>query len=141
MNGKAPLYLTLLAAAVLVAALFLFQPYSADFPGSAYAKPARRYIRAAQRQDSAALARLSLSPRPVRWALDAARHRPDSLAAWSGRIEAWIAERRGDTTEVLVYGTTRHCENAPIVLRFVGSAGRAKVAGAESKCLDTDPPR
>ena len=82
-NGKMPLYLTLLFAALSVAALLTFQPYSADFPGTAYAKPAQRYIRAALRQDSVGLVRLSASFYPVTWALDAARKHPDSLASWA----------------------------------------------------------
>jgi hypothetical protein len=49
-NGKMPLYLALLLATLSVAAVLTFQPCSADFPGTAYAKPAQRYIRAALRQ-------------------------------------------------------------------------------------------
>ena len=149
-NGKTPLYLTLVAAAIFISALFLFQPYSADYPGSAYAKPARHYIRAVLHRDSAALVRLSSSPPPVTWGLEVARNQPDSLEPWRGRVEAWIAERHGDTTDVLVYGAPFHprrvlppgpCEEAPIVLRFVGSGDGAKVADAESKCLDPDTRR
>ena len=36
-NGKAPLYLTVVGAVLLVGAIFLIQPYSADFPGTAWA--------------------------------------------------------------------------------------------------------
>jgi hypothetical protein len=136
-NGKMPLYLTLLGAAALVAAVLVVQPYSADFPGTAFAKPARRYIRAALEQDSLALTRLSASASPVTWALHAARTRPDSLAAWSGHVQAWTGERRGDTTQVLVYGSSDRCSQVPIVLRFVGSGGHAKVAKAGSACLDS----
>jgi hypothetical protein len=136
-NGKMPVYLTLLAAVALGAAVLVLQPYSADFPGTAFAKPARRYIRAALEQDSLALTRLSTSPSPVLWALHAARARPDSLAAWAGHVEAWTGERRRDTTQVLVYASSDRCSEVPIVLRFVGSGGRAKVAAAGSACLDS----
>ena len=137
-NGRAPLYLTLVAAALFAGAVLFFQPYSADSSGEGFAKPARRYIRAAMRQDSAALRRLSLSLNPVVWTLRAARNHPESLAAWSGKVEALAAERSGDTTQVLVYGGDDRCSHSPIVLRFVGSAERAKVARVESRCLDPD---
>jgi hypothetical protein len=136
-NGRMPLYITLLAAAALGAAIFVLQPYSADFPGTAFAKPARRYIRAALEQDSLALTRMSASPSPVTWALHAARTRPDSLAAWAGHVEAWTGERRGDTTQVLVFGASDRCSQVPMVLRFVGVGGHAKVAKAGSTCLDS----
>jgi hypothetical protein len=137
-NGRTPLYLTVLAAAAFVGAILWFQPYSADFPGGPYAQPARRYIRAALKQDSVALSRLSISPRPVLWALHVARAKPESLSAWSGRVEAWTGERKGDTTQVWVYGAGHSCSEIPIELQFVGSGDRAKVAKAESKCLDPD---
>jgi hypothetical protein len=136
-NGKMPLLITLLAAAALGAAVLVLQPYTADFPGTAFAQPARRYIQAALARDSLALTRLSASPTPVSWALHAARARPDSLAAWAGHVEAWIGERVGDTTQVLVFASSDRCSQVPIVLRFVGAAGHPKVAEAGSACLDS----
>jgi len=135
-NGKTPLYLTVLAAVLLGGAILLFQPYSADFPGTAYAKPARRYLQAAIRQDSVSLSRLSASGAPVTWALGAARIHPDSLAAWAGRTSAWTGVRRGDTTDVLIFPDRDPCSNAPIVLRFVGAGEEARVAKASSACFD-----
>ncbi|MFL5516196.1 MAG: hypothetical protein ACJ8DJ_08570 [Gemmatimonadales bacterium] len=137
MNGKTPAVLTLLATALLVAAVLILQPYSAEPTAAAYAKPARRYIRAALHQDSLALARASTSMRPVNWALRAARQRPDSLAAWSGHMSAVTGEHRGDTTVVLVFGESRRCSLVPIVLRFVGTGRDARVAQASSSCLDS----
>ena len=67
-----PIYGTLVFLGILAAALLVLQPYSADWPRSIYSEPARRYIQAAMRQDSATLARLSASESPVRWALAAA---------------------------------------------------------------------
>jgi hypothetical protein len=134
-NGRTPLYLTLLAGALFAAAVLTFQPYSADWPGTAYAKPARQFVRAALRQDSAALSRLSASAAPVRWALAVARSRPDSLASWARRPEAWTGERRGDTAEVFLYPSGAPCARAPIALRFVGSGDRARVLSASSACL------
>ena len=136
-NGKKPLYLTLLAAALCVAALLALQPYSADWPGRAYAKPARRYVRAALRQDSVDLARRSASVAPVVWALTAARTHPDSLALWARYTRAWTGERRGDTTDVFLYSSSEACGRKPIVLRFVGSGDKAKVVRASSTCLDS----
>jgi hypothetical protein len=135
-NGKAPLYLTLVGAVLLGAAILLIQPYSADFPGTAWAKPARRYLHAAISQDSVSLSRLSASAAPVAWALEAARTHPDSLAAWSGRPEAWTGVHRGDTTYVLVFPAGEPCSNAPIVLQFVGAGDDARVSKVSSACFD-----
>lgn len=135
-KGKEPLLLTILAAGLFVAALFALQPYSADWPGRAYAKPARGYIRAAIRQDSVRLARLSATDVPVRWALNAARTQPESLALWAGRTSALTGARSGDTTEVLLYPQGEACSEAPIVFRFVGSGSEARVLSAGSSCLD-----
>jgi hypothetical protein len=134
-NGRMPLYLTLVAAVASVAALLVFQPYSADFPATVYAKPAQRYIRAALRQDSIGLSRLSASGVSVAWALDAARNHRDRLAAWATRTEARTGERRGDTAEVFLYPGREPCSNTPIVLRFVGSGENARVLSAKSDCF------
>jgi hypothetical protein len=137
-NDRQPIYGTLVFLGILLTALVVLQPYSADWPGTVYTEPARRYIRAAMRQDSATLTRLSTSESPVRWALAAARRHPDLLTNWKGRIEAWTGERRGDTTEVFVYPYPggRTCEEEPIVLRFVTSGTAQKVVEASSTCLD-----
>jgi hypothetical protein len=137
-TDKRPIYGTLIFLGILAAALFLFQPYSADWPGSLYTEPARRYLRAALRQDSLALTRLSTSETPVRWALAAARRRPDLLTTFKGRVETWTGERRGDTTEVFVYPTPTWlaCDDDPIVLRFVLTGTAPKVVEASSPCLD-----
>jgi hypothetical protein len=134
-TDRRPLYGTLIFLGILLTALFVLQPYSADWP-SAYSEPARRYIRAAIRQDSATLTRLSTSESPVRWALAAARRHPERLTIWKGRIEAWTGERRGDTTEVFVYPSGWVCQEEPIVLRFVSSGTAPKVVDASSECLD-----
>ena len=134
-TDRRPLYATLIFLGILLTALFVLQPYSADWP-SAYSEPARRYIKAAIRQDSAALTRLSTSNSPVRWALAAARRHPERLTIWKGRIEAWTGERRGDTTEVFVYPSGWACDQEPIVLRFVSSGAAPKVVEASSECLD-----
>lgn len=135
-KGKEPLFLTILAAALLIAALFTLQPYSADWPGRAYAKPAQRYIRAAMRQDSLELVRLSASQTAVVWALDAARRHADSLGLWAGRTRAWTGKRSGDTTEVFLFPHGDACLQAPILFRFVGTGDDARVLSASSSCLD-----
>jgi hypothetical protein len=135
-NGKTPLLLTLLAASLFIGALLIVQPYSADWPGRAFAKPAKRYIQAALRQDSVRLARLSAADAPVVWALDAARTHRDSLALWTGRTEARTGVRLGDTTEVFLYPTGDACSEAPILFRFVGSGSDARVLSASSSCLN-----
>jgi hypothetical protein len=134
-NGKTPLYLTLLAAALFATVVLTFQPYSADWPGTAYAKPARQYIRAALRQDSVGLARLSASVGPVLWALKAARKHPDSLASWARHPRAWTGKRWGDTVDVFLYPDREPCSQVPIVLRFVGLGERMRVLRVSSACL------
>jgi hypothetical protein len=137
-TDRRPVYGTLIFLGILLTALFVLQPYSADWPGSVYSEPARRYIGAAIRQDSTALTRISTSESPVRWALAAARRHPDLLIIWKGRIQAYTGERRGDTTEVFVYPYPSGwaCEEEPIVLRFVSSRTAPKVSEASSACLD-----
>jgi hypothetical protein len=137
-NGNKPLLLTILAAGLFIAALLIFQPYSADWPGTAYAKPAKRYIQAALRNDSVRLARLSVSDSPVAWALDAARLHRESLALWTGRTHAMTGVRTGDTTQVFLYPSGDVCSKAPILFRFVGSGSNARVLSASSPCLDPD---
>jgi hypothetical protein len=133
-NGKAPLWMATLVLGVLGAAMILVQPYSADWPGTAYAEPSRRYIRAALQQDSVALSRLSVSAAPVTWALTAARAHPDTLAMWRRRIAAFVGDLRGDTAEVFVYPPGGACGEDPIVLRFVGAGSGARVLAATSTC-------
>jgi hypothetical protein len=135
-NGKMPIYLTLVAAILFGAAVLFFQPYSADFPGTAYAKPARTYLRAAIRQDSLGLDRISASAAAVDWALLVARTHPDSLAAWAGKTYTYIAGHRADTTEVLVYPAQEPCSEVPIVLHFIGTGRGARVVQASSACLN-----
>jgi hypothetical protein len=137
MTDRRPIYGTLVLLGVLLAALVVFQPYTADWPGSEYTGSARSYIRAALRQDSVALMRLSTSDSPVRWALAAARRHPDTLALWARRVRAFAGEHRGDTTEVFVYAPDEACDGEPIVLRFVGSGTTQKVVEASSACLNT----
>ena len=54
-DDKAPLYLSLVAAALLGTALLTLQPYTAEPFGGGFGKPAERYVRAALAQDSVAL--------------------------------------------------------------------------------------
>lgn len=136
MNGNQPLFLTIVAAGLFIAALLIVQPYSADWPGRAYARPAQHYIRAALRHDSLRLVRLSASAEPVKWALQAARTHPESLALWAGRTQAWTGVQSGDTTEVFLYPVGEACSQAPIRFRFVGAGGDARVLSASSACLD-----
>lgn len=138
-DDKAPLYLWLVAAALLATALLTLQPYSAEPVGKGFGKPAERFVRAALAQDSVALARLSAADRPVTWALAVARRAPGSLAAWAHHTQAWTGERRGDTTQVFLYSRAALCDDAPIQFRFVGARSGAKVVGASSACLDSTP--
>ena len=134
-NGKKPILLTIIAAGLFVAALLTLQPYSADWPGRAYNKPAQRYIRAALRQDSVRLVQLSASDAPVVWVLNVARTHPESLSLWAARTHAWTGPASGDTTEVFLYPSGETCSGAPILFRFVGSGSNARVLSASSSCF------
>jgi hypothetical protein len=136
MNGKAPLYLTLLGSTLLITAVLVFQPYSVTSPWSAYTAPAQRYLQAAMRRDSAALVQQSISAAPVEWGLKAARLYPDSLAVWAREAQVWTGGRWADTAEVLLSTPTDVCSRHPIWLRFVGTGDRAKVVRAWSACFD-----
>ena len=136
-DDKAPLYLWLIAAALLGTAVLTLQPYSAEPFGRGFGKPAERYVRAALAQDSVALVRLSVSDSPVIWALAAARRSPRSLAGWAHHTEAWTGEHHGDTTQIFLFGAGALCGDAPIQFRFVGARSGAKVVGASSGCLDS----
>lgn len=136
MNDKMPLLLTLLATALFAAILLIVQPYSSDWPGGAYAKPAKQYIQAALREDSVKLVRLSATSAPVVWALDAARMHRQSLTLWTGRTEARTGVTWGDTTELFLYPSGELCSAAPIHFQFVGSGGDARVLSASSSCPD-----
>lgn len=135
-NGKMPLYLTLLAATLFVLALAILQPYSVSSPWRAYTRPAQRYLKAAVRLDSLALARQSGSAGPVVWALNAARRHPESLAVWASDAEAWTGGRRGDTVDVALQTPTEVCSRHPIWLSFVGAGDDARVLHASSDCFE-----
>ena len=139
-SDKRPIYGTLIFLGALLGALLLLQPYSADWPGTEYSGPARRFIRAAMRQDSVTLVHLSVSESPVRWALATARRHPAILTLWNGRILAFAGEPKGDTAEVFVYPYAGRsaCEEKPIVLRFVSSGAAPKVLEASSTCRVSD---
>jgi hypothetical protein len=132
MNGRTPLYLSVALVAVFVGAMLALQPYSARWPGKAYATQVERYLRAAIIQDSLQLRRLSVSRAPATWMLEGGRtHRLDP---WEQGVDIWTGERRGDTAEVFVYPSGRTCEASPIVFRFIGSGSRAKVLDVQSSC-------
>jgi hypothetical protein len=136
MNGKVPLYLTLAAAIVLVAALTILQPYSVTPRWSVYTRPAQRFLQAALREDSVALARQTASASTVAWALHAARRYPDSLAVWAREAEAWSGAKWGDTAEVVLQTDTDVCSKSPIWIRFAGSGEDAIVLQAASTCFE-----
>src|SRR4051812_4744597 len=133
-NGRMPVYLTALGLAALGFGTLVWQPYSADFPGTEYSKPIRGYIHAAARQDSAGLARLSASTAAVTWGLTAGRAHQRSLAHWERWMQAWAGKQQGDTAQVFVFTDERMCQNAPIELQLVGRDGRARVLRASSSC-------
>jgi hypothetical protein len=132
MNGRTPLYLTAIAAAIMVAAMLIFQPYSVRSPWDAYSAPVQRYLRAALARDTVALARQSVDARPVSWALAAARRRPDSVALWAREAVAWAGTRHADTAEVFVSPPGGSCY---MVIRFVGPARSPRVERASARCL------
>jgi hypothetical protein len=139
MNDRIPLYLTAAVAGTFVAAMLLAQPYS--WGGSevsrysAYATPARSFLQAALRRDSARLVDLSASPRPVAWALAFASRHPDAVGEWAREASVWTGFRKADTVEVLFHSGPAVCGEHPIWMRFVGDTGAAKVVEAGSECF------
>jgi hypothetical protein len=140
LNGKIPIYLTLIAAAVFSATMLAFEPYSyrsgSASPWAAYADPAQRFLSAALKKDSLALVEQSASATPVAWGLRVARQHPDSLAAWSEKVHVWSGFTRGDTAEVLVYPDSDVCSEQPVWMRFVGKVDKARVVEAGSACFE-----
>ena len=132
MNGRMPIYLTAMAAAIMTAAVLLVQPYSVRSPWLVYSTPARRYLRAALERDSVGLVRQSAGAGSVAWVLAVARRHADSLAVWSRSAEAWAGTRHADTVEVFV--ATPH-SNCSLVFRFVGPARHARVERASGTCF------
>jgi hypothetical protein len=141
MNGRMPLYLTMLLAAVFGAAMLLAQPYSwrgadtSSTPWDAYTEPAQRFLEAAVKKDSLALLRQSTNIAPVAWALAAARNEPDFLRVWAHEAWVWAGSRHGDTTEVLYATYSDICADQPVWLRFVGARDEARVVAAGSACF------
>ena len=132
-NGATRYYLILAAALLFVAVVLILQPYSVTSPWDSYTTPARRYLDAAARGDSLGLSDRSSSTTAVRWALDASRRQPESLAVWAQHAGAWAGNRRGDTAEVFLGIRTSECD---MVLEFIGSGKGAKVARASSACFE-----
>ncbi|HET9038859.1 MAG TPA: hypothetical protein VFN40_01750 [Gemmatimonadales bacterium] len=139
-DAKAPLQLSLAAAGLLAAAVLVLQPYSAEWPGDGFRRPAEQYVQAALAQDSLALARLSATDSSVVWGLAMARRHPDALAAWARHSQAFTGERRGDTTQVFVYSASSPCDDVPIQFRFVHARNGQRVLGATLACLDSAAP-
>ena len=132
MNGKMPIVLTAIAAAIMAVAVLVFQPYSVRSPWTAYSPVARRYLRTALDRDSLGLVRQSDDAGSVRWALAVARRHSDSLAVWSRSAEAWAGTRHADTAEVFVATPQSTCS---LVFRFVGPARHARVQKASGTCF------
>jgi hypothetical protein len=133
-NGHMPVYLTAAGLAALGFGALVWQPYSADFPGTEYSKPIRGYIHAAAHQDSVGLVRLSASTAAVTWGLAAGRAHHGSLAHWERSMQAWAGRQQGDTAQVFVFSDGTMCQNAPIELQLVGRDGAARVVQATSSC-------
>jgi hypothetical protein len=138
MKSVAPGYLVLIAGALSGAGLLLSQPYSVFSPWRVYNAPARRFLAAAARQDSAELVRLTADPAAAAWALAAAREHADSLAVWAREADAWAGNRQDGATEVFLGARSTRCD---LVLRFVGRGSGARVAQARSACLEAPRPR
>jgi hypothetical protein len=135
-NGKAPLYLTVAAITLFMAAVTMLQPYSVTPRWNVYTRPAQRFLQAALNRDSVALASQSASASVVSWALHAARRYPDSLAVWAREAEAWSGAKWGDTAEVVLQTRSDVCRKRPIWIRFAGSGKDAVVLQASSNCFE-----
>jgi len=131
-NGRMPIVLTAIAAAIMAVAILVIQPYSVRSPWTAYSGVARRYLRTALERDSLGLVHQSAGAGSVTWALAVARRHSDSLAVWSRSAEAWGGIRHADTAEVFVATPQSTCS---LVFRFVGPARHALVEKASGTCF------
>lgn len=134
-NSRTPYALMLGVLAVTVFVMLGLQPYSVPSPWQAYLKPARSYLHAALRHDSAGLQELSAAAAPVVWALDAARSAPESVAVWAAVLRPAAGRRWGDTTDVVFETPTDVCQFRPLLLRFVPRDGTPHVLAASSRCF------
>ena len=132
MNGRMPLLLTAIAAAIMAVVMLVLQPYSVRSPWTVYSAPARRYLRSALERDSLGLVRQSDGDGSVGWVLAMARRHSDSLAVWSRSAVAWAGTRHADTAEVFVAAPQSTCS---LVFRFVGPARQARVRKASGTCF------
>jgi hypothetical protein len=131
-NGRMPIYLSTIAAAVMAVVVLVVQPYSVRSPWAAYSAPARRYLRTALERDSLALVRQSAGDGSVGWALAVARRHSDSLAVWARSAEAWAGIQHAETAEVFVATPQSTCS---LVFRFVGPARHTRVQRASGTCF------
>jgi hypothetical protein len=131
-NGRMPIILTAIAAAIMAVAMLVLQPYSVRSPWTAYSGAARRYLRTALERDSLGLVHQSVGAGSVTWVLAVARRHSDSLAVWSKSAEAWAGVRHADTAEVFVTTPQSTCS---LVFRFVGPARHARVQRASGTCF------
>jgi hypothetical protein len=133
LNGRTPVYLTVLVTFMLVTAVLVLQPYSVTSPWNAYTKPVRLYLQAALARDSLTLVRQSAAAAPVAWALSAARAHPDSVGLWARQVKAWGGARRADTADVFLSLPTARCN---MIVRFVSKGSQERVLQASSACWE-----
>jgi hypothetical protein len=134
-NRRTSYALTLGVLAVTAFVMLGLQPYSVRSPWQAYVQPARSYLHAALRHDSAALQQQSAGAAPVAWALEAARVAPESLAVWAAVLRPAAGRRWGDTTDVVFETPTDVCQFRPLLLRFMPRDGTPHVLAASSRCF------
>jgi len=139
-TNRTPFFLGLVAFGLITGLVLTLQPYSVPSPWSRFDEPARRYLAAALRHDTAALAHLSRSSEAVRWALKAEERERAALTSWVNSASASVGFQRGDTTDVLFDTATQAC---PLLLTFVDQRHPA-VLRAHARCYlsrgwPTDP--
>jgi hypothetical protein len=126
--------LTIALLALVLAAVFVIQPYSVRSPWSVYEALGRRFLSAAQSRDSAELTRLSVSSDAVGWAIRTERDHPHALSVWARFARAGAGVTQSDTSRVLFNTATEVC---PLLITFVGPEAQARVLAAKSRCYES----
>jgi hypothetical protein len=137
---RAPLAqrVTLTTAVLLGLALgwIVVNKYIVRRPYAEYLEPARAFLNAALRSDSARLDSMSADPSVLSWGLDTGRRNPALLRALLHGLGVSHGRRAGTSTLVL-FGSSDFgsCRTAPLTLTFQGPPTRLLVADVLVGCV------
>jgi hypothetical protein len=135
----------ILGAAILLAAGWfgwsLVTRYSPAGHSEQFRAPTLALLRAGLALDSAALARLDVSPAAARWVLDRSRSDPELLRVLEAHLEPSGVRHNRDHSEVTfdAKGLTR-CGPWPLTVYFSGLPAAMRIEEVRSGCDPQSPP-